>query len=663
MVCLRPDEKIGKASKDEETMRSSRLRVLPLLAAVIALALCAAAAVGMARREAHAPAIVEYGPTFRSHLGRIALDGKGSVWIAESDGIARLTRDGQVMQVRRPDDCAECVWIGAAGGIGVSGGDVWVHAGGRLLHYHNGGIQTIDFGRTAGRITAFAIGGECVYVGFSNLPGLTCIDASGRRSQRFVDDGYVRYAAAGNGVLWLVTATIAQSFRGPQAPTLLTFHSGPRTVRYVASAYFSAHSFSGQFAVAPDGALVAGVCDADCPRSDMTIARVDPDGSVKELAHLEKRGPFPQLFGTLAAGRDGSVWFTRPWQGIVGRVDASGTLRTYQRELPPGTTPYGIAVGRHGLAWVSDSWRAQVVHLTPGGHLRVFGNGLAPENTPGPPVATSDGAVWFYETLSWHPRLVRIAPDGSMTEIRDPICLKFACYNGSTSVMQATGRDVRLIGTAGDNGPAISYRVAPDGSSRPASAAGCFIAAINVVCLPGARTLAGLGNQIVRGPDGNLWFADPNRDAIGRVTPGGHITYFTRGLTRWDSGPQYITVGPDGALWFTEMRDRIGRITTGGKITEFPGKVPFRSFVGGIVTGRDGNLWFTLYHGNELVRMTTSGVVTRFRKGIYPSRGNDYAVPDSVPVLDTQGRIWFNEPQGGRVARATLATPLRQSAP
>jgi len=124
-------------------------------------------------------------------------------------------------------------------------------------------------------------------------------------------------------------------------------------------------------------------------------------------------------------------------------------------------------------------------------------------------------------------------------------------------------------------------------------------------------------------------------------------------LTRWDSGPQYITVGPDGALWFTERRDRIGRITTGGTITEFSHGIPARSSVGGIVAGCDGNLWFTLYHGNELARITTKGAITRFRRGITASGGDDTII-DSVPSTDRQGRIWFNEPQGGRIARATI---------
>src|SRR5216684_573941 len=46
------------------------------------------------------------------------------------------------------------------------------------------------------------------------------------------------------------------------------------------------------------------------------------------------------------------------------------------------------------------------------------------------------------------------------------------------------------------------------------------------------------------------------------------------------AAPAGITDGPDGALWFTEpdsdgMPHKIGRITTGGTITEFNGITPF----------------------------------------------------------------------------------------
>ena len=55
-------------------------------------------------------------------------------------------------------------------------------------------------------------------------------------------------------------------------------------------------------------------------------------------------------------------------------------------------------------------------------------------------------------------------------------------------------------------------------------------------------------------------------------------------------GPYGITLGPDDALWFTEIRgNAIGRITTAGVITEyplpFPGSSPYA-----ITTGPDGAL-------------------------------------------------------------------------
>ena len=105
---------------------------------------------------------------------------------------------------------------------------------------------------------------------------------------------------------------------------------------------------------------------------------------------------------------------------------------------------------------------------------------------------------------------------------------------------------------------------------------------------------------ITAGPDGNLWFTEVNANKIGRITTDGVVTEFTAGITPF-SGPTGITAGPDGNMWFTEQADsngnfggRIGRITPDGVVTEFQGglvspEVPF-----GITSGPDGNLWFTV---------------------------------------------------------------------
>jgi streptogramin lyase len=71
--------------------------------------------------------------------------------------------------------------------------------------------------------------------------------------------------------------------------------------------------------------------------------------------------------------------------------------------------------------------------------------------------------------------------------------------------------------------------------------------------------------SIAAGPDGNLWFIEPEEGRIGRITPAGVITEFS--VT---GGPTDITAGPDGNLWFAEQGgNRIGRITPLGVVTEF----------------------------------------------------------------------------------------------
>src|SRR2546426_819371 len=95
----------------------------------------------------------------------------------------------------------------------------------------------------------------------------------------------------------------------------------------------------------------------------------------------------------------------------------------------------------------------------------------------------------------------------------------------------------------------------------------------------------------------------------------GTITEFS--IPPAESDPVGITAGPDGNLWFTELKgNQIGRITPSGAITEFP--LPATcGFSGGcepegITAGPDGNLWFTEVIGNQIGRITTAGLVTGF---------------------------------------------------
>ncbi len=155
--------------------------------------------------------------------------------------------------------------------------------------------------------------------------------------------------------------------------------------------------------------------------------------------------------------------------------------------------------------------------------------------------------------------------------------------------------------------------------------------------------------DIVAGPDGNLWFLENARNAVGRVTPAGVISEFSLG----NFAPYYsrgLTTASDGNLWFASPTNNgIARLTTSGTETGFSAGITSNSVPSGISTGPDGNLWFTEQSGNRIGRITTSGVVTEFSSGITAG-----ASPFEI-ASGPDGNLWFTESQGNRIGRITTA--------
>src|SRR5262249_21455980 len=120
---------------------------------------------------------------------------------------------------------------------------------------------------------------------------------------------------------------------------------------------------------------------------------------------------------------------------------------------------------------------------------------------------------------------------------------------------------------------------------------------------------------------------------IASVTQGPVTTYFLAP----QSSPDDIVVGPDGNLYFTEAdAGKIGRLTTAGALTEFPVPSGVEGEPRGILAGRDGNLYFTEYGAGKIGRLTPKGTIT------------EVAVPhpNAAPlgiVAGPDGAIWFTE--------------------
>jgi virginiamycin B lyase len=147
---------------------------------------------------------------------------------------------------------------------------------------------------------------------------------------------------------------------------------------------------------------------------------------------------------------------------------------------------------------------------------------------------------------------------------------------------------------------------------------------------------------ITVGPDGAIWFSEITGNKIGRIpataTVGNpQITEYP--IPTANSAPTDIAAGSDGALWFTEHHgSNIGHIpTTGSPIVEYPTTTnPSSPY--GIAAGPDGAMWFTECVANQIGRIPTTGVI----------HISEYSVP--TPSSNPQGiafgpgpGMWFVE--------------------
>ena len=481
-----------------------------------------AAVLALSARAAQAaygtPVIVEFGPTFDG-LGGIAIAPDGTIWVAEEDGVARLSRDGSVLKEQRAKTIAREV---ATGEIGIGpDGSVWTNGwphitrflpSGRVQSYRlvpivPGRPTLLDFLHAATR--AFAASRVGVYAARNGEPYLRRLD----RASVVVEPASVDSIALGaDGGMWLMLQARPDGLQELTwvAPSGVATHD-------VASAYLATHRLGPYAAVSSDGSLVteavanASSAAAASAATSLEIVRISEDGSVAELARILEpmwrwREPWPvtSAWGHLAIGTDGAIWFTEPYANRVGRIAPDRVLRLYRVGLPIGAMPYGIAVDADGSAWFTDSARDTLDHLSVDGRLRIVGSGLTPDNRPGGPVVTSDGSVWFRETFGWRPRIARLRPTGAVEELPD-------IARSDAGMLQSDGAHVINVTPYG------VARISLNGTTRALDTAGCLVAGDRVACLPRRRSIpeppypSASPNSVVRGPDGALWFTERPR--------------------------------------------------------------------------------------------------------------------------------------------------------
>ena len=123
-----------------------------------------------------------------------------------------------------------------------------------------------------------------------------------------------------------------------------------------------------------------------------------------------------------------------------------------------------------------------------------------------------------------------------------------------------------------------------------------------------------------------------------------------------------IAAGPEGNLWFTQNLPAhavaIGRITPTGKVTRFRKGLSSATQPSKITAGPDGNLWFS-YDGG--IRSTTGGGIGRITPAgqitLFPEPAGLHGVPFEI-VAGPDGNLWFNHaailtPTGQAIGRIT----------
>lgn len=268
---------------------------------------------------------------------------------------------------------------------------------------------------------------------------------------------------------------------------------------------------------------------------------------------------------SVAAGADGNFWVTERSGNKIAKVTPAGQITEY----PLSVSPFIIASGPGHALWFSTG--GDIMRITTAGIVTDFpmphGECSGSYLTEGP-----DGKVWFVDRCT--NKIGKISRTGSIKEYSIPLTstsFPYGIVAGPDSNLWFTviglTADAR-IGKITTSGVATEYESSELGQPE----------------------------QIVSGPDGDLYAADYGANTLVQVTTSGTITTYRTNFV--DGSALTLASGPSGQIWIADDLVHLTMFDTTTHLFSALVRLPIINRVRpvglhGITMGSDGDMWVT----------------------------------------------------------------------
>ncbi len=115
---------------------------------------------------------------------------------------------------------------------------------------------------------------------------------------------------------------------------------------------------------------------------------------------------------------------------------------------------------------------------------------------------------------------------------------------------------------------------------------------------------------LAAGPNGNIYIADDNTNAVDELTPSGTLTSFVKGLLT----PVGLVFDSNGDLYVAENFGGVDEVTPAGDVIDIADGAQFDD-PSGIAIDKSGNIYVSNYGNGTVVEVTPAGAVTLFAAG------------------------------------------------